>query len=109
MRSEYNGISVSYECPECLEQARLLGMGAERELALLAKNDALSKIIDKLTAEKKLIRSLVIEEAADLFDEYKNGGTQTFSGGCDDSVDLTFRVMWIIRDNITALLDKEEL
>ena len=31
------------QCLECLEQARLLGMGAERELKLMAERDALKK------------------------------------------------------------------
>jgi hypothetical protein len=36
---------------ECNEQARLNGMGAERELALLAKNDLLTRVIDQLTLD----------------------------------------------------------
>jgi hypothetical protein len=33
------------QCLECLEQARLLGMGAERELKLMAERDNLLALI----------------------------------------------------------------
>jgi hypothetical protein len=45
-----------------------------------------------------------IEQAENKFDEYKNGHNQTFNGGANDSVDLTLRVMWIIRDTIRSAL-----
>jgi hypothetical protein len=36
------------QCLECLEQARLLGMGAERELKLMAERDELRKALQGL-------------------------------------------------------------
>ena len=36
------------QCLECLEQARLLGMGAERELKLMAERDELRKALQEL-------------------------------------------------------------
>jgi hypothetical protein len=36
------------QCLECLEQARLLGMGAERELKLMAERDVLRKALQEL-------------------------------------------------------------
>lgn len=38
---------------ECLEQARLLGIGGERELALMAKLEAVEKERDRLIGEKR--------------------------------------------------------
>ena len=39
-------------CKECLEQARLLGMSAERECALLAKIDRLERELAAVTEQR---------------------------------------------------------
>lgn len=36
------------DCPECLEQARLLGISAERELALRARIAELTRALERL-------------------------------------------------------------
>ncbi len=42
-------VSESQMCLECLEQARLLGMGAERELRLIAERDELRKTLHRIS------------------------------------------------------------
>ena len=44
--------SADIECQECLEQARLLGMSAERECSLLGRIDRLERELNKMFKEE---------------------------------------------------------
>jgi len=60
------------ECPECIEQARLLGAGSERELALMAEVDRLKSICAAL--HDRLLRGDDDRELIDLAAQAWDGG-----------------------------------
>lgn len=54
------------ECPECLEQARLVGMGGERELALMAQVERLERALAVQQAGPTYDRSMVARIATQM-------------------------------------------
>ncbi len=78
------------------------------ELAEIYANSADGNPIDEFTLTQKLLmRTAYIEgfkEAVERAAKKFEGHEQHFKGGCDDSVDFTYRVMQIVSDNIRSVL-----